>query len=44
MTVSRYEEDFQLLKLVFLGEMENRLGASRLGGTPRTASEPSGRA
>jgi len=43
MTVSRYEEDFQLLKLVFLGEVENRLGASRLGGAPRTAAETSGR-
>ena len=27
--VSRYEEDFQLLKLVFLGELESRMAAGR---------------
>jgi len=43
MTVSRYEEDFQLLKLVFLGEMENRLAASRLGAA-RAAHDAQGRA
>ena len=43
MTVSRYEEDFQLLKLVFLGEMENRLAASRLGAA-RSGQDAQGRA
>ncbi len=29
MLVSHYEEDFQLLKLVFLGELESRMAAAR---------------
>ena len=42
MTVSRYEEDFQLLKLVFLGEMETRLAAMRAQAPApgRPAQEP----
>jgi biopolymer transport protein ExbB len=42
--VSRFEEDFQLLKLVFLGEAESRMAAARTASPTRPAAESHGRA
>jgi biopolymer transport protein ExbB len=41
--VSHYEEDFQLLKLVFLGEAESRQAALRAAATTRAVPEAHGR-
>jgi hypothetical protein len=38
MIVSRFEEDFQLLKLVFLGELESRMAALRGIAVPKPAA------